>query len=92
MVFWSFVFIIISFVLILGNHLNFPVETYQYFPIVTLLGALGLLYRTLYMMKKAEKENYVQEISQLKNELDNYRRRIVRGETEIIVNRNNGKG
>ena len=92
MVFWSLVFTVISFILIIGNFFNFPIITYQYFPIITLLGALGLLYRTLTMIKKAEKEQYIYEIEQLRDELDNYRRRIIRGETEIITSRKSEKG
>ncbi len=82
MIFWSIVFLLISLVLMLGNFFNFPPSMYQYFPLTTLLGSLGLLYRTLYKMRKAEKENYRLKINKLKSELDEYKKRIIDGEAD----------
>ena len=67
----------------LGNFYEFPNSIYQLFPITTLLGSLGLLYRILYKMRAAEKESYKLKINVLKTELDDYKRRIIKGETDI---------
>jgi hypothetical protein len=83
MVFWSLVFVLFSCVLLLGNFFYFPQTAYQLFPIVTLLGSLGLLYRTLYKMRLAEEEHYRLEIFRLKNELDDYKKNILSGDTEL---------
>lgn len=77
MVFWSVVFILISAVLMLGFIYEFPQSVYQYFPITTLLGSLGLLYRTLYKTRLAEKERYRLEIDKLKRDLDEYEKKVV---------------
>ncbi len=83
MLFWSIIFVLISLVLMLGNFFNFPQSVYQFFPLTTLLGSLGLLYRVLYKMRQAEKENYRLKINKLKGELDDYKKRIIRGETDM---------
>ena len=87
MVFWSVIFVFVSIVMILGNFpvFAFPATAYQIFPLLTLLGSLGLLYRTLYKIRSAEKENYRLEIYRLKSELEDYKRRIIRGETETQI-------
>jgi hypothetical protein len=82
MVMWSVIFVLISSVLLLGFFYKFPIEFYMSYPVATLLAALGLLYRTLHKIRSGEKEKYRIEINRLRNELDEYKKKIVRGEPD----------
>jgi len=77
MLFWTLVFVLVSLGLLLGNFFQIPREVYHVFPLITLLGSLGLLYRTLYKIRNAEKENYRHQISKLKDEINDYKKKIV---------------
>jgi len=82
MIFWSVVFIVISLLMLFGNFYNIPFEAYQIFPLTTLLGSLGLLYRTLTKIKTAEKEKYKNEINNLSNQLENYKTKITNSNSD----------
>ncbi|MFP4460078.1 MAG: hypothetical protein ACLFSQ_10885 [Candidatus Zixiibacteriota bacterium] len=66
----------------LGNFFDFPDTVYQFFPIVTLLGSLGLLYRILYKTRQAEKERYRLKIDKLQQELEEYKKNVVNRKSE----------
>ena len=68
MVVWALVFMIISFALMLANwFFNVTVSPviYAYFPIVVLLGTVGVLYNALKTRQKYAK--YEEEIKELRS-------------------------
>jgi len=86
MVFWAVVFILISFVLLMGNFYTFPSIAYQLFPLAVLLGALGILYsRYTAQEKEASKySHYYDELTRLQEELEETKRKVVQEPTEIM--------